>query len=172
MEEFRFRYTDNNRIIFTSIFCIFLSLALFLSAFFIDKIISNSTIINIIFLLCIIIGFLLFLLMPVFLIITYKKTEKHGIALFKNGCVELTLINIKHSININEIKQIKLTQNEVRKSRYAIWFYVYILNIITVNKHIKIKASIDESKEKYKNGGDVSLNILYKKICDISEKQK
>jgi hypothetical protein len=167
MEEIKFKYTDNNRYIFISIFCSFLSLGLLLSALYIDKIISYNTINNIIFLLCLIIGFLLFLGIPVFLIITYNKTEKYGIALIKNDSIELIINNIKHSININEIKNIKLTQNQVRMGKYAIWFYVYVLNIITTNKHIKIKASIDESKKTHENGGNVSIKILYNKIYDI-----
>jgi len=171
MEEFKFRYTDNDRYIYFSLFFCFLSLVFLLSTVYVGKIISNNRISDIIILLCLIISFLLFLGVPAFLIITYKKTEKRGIALFEDNCIELLLTNKKYSIKYDEIKNIKLNENQVRHGKYVVWFYVYILNIITKNKQIKIKASIEESKEIHENGSNVSLKILYNKLYDIMKEK-
>lgn len=167
MEEIRFRYTDNSRYIFISLFLCFLSIIFIFLAIYIGKIVSDNKIIDIIILLCLIIGFLLFLGIPVFLIVTYKKSEKYGIALIKDNCIELLLTNKKYLIKYDDIKNIKMTENQVRHIKAVVWFYVYVLNIITQNKQIKIKASIEESREIHENGGNVSLKILYNKLYDI-----
>ena len=166
MEEIKFRYTDDDKCVLILRFCYFFGLFLIIGSFLIQILEIQIFIVNKNVHIFFILGFLIFYLgMLIPSIIKKKYSEKYGTAIINDNFIILNLSEKEYKICIDQIKELIMSESQVVRYTFTTWSRIYVLKIITENKLIKIKASIEESRKIYENMmGDVTLKVLYNKI--------